>query len=411
MALQKAFHFLLKLACRQFGEGWGVCWVWLWPGTFSKHHRPQGAARGYWLHGKGRGPRGRDGEHRPTQNHRGAKRVMLDNKPNLNICLFQDTTAVWTVCATKTLDKSEVSWKTVQLCAFLNSLKDWHIDVKSVYHSFQPPAIWFATDFLLLESWGHWARRLRDSPAPCVVWVVRKLRDFRRKSDHQLIDFGWWIPHPIPVFFLDKTKNKNRPAIGGTTLLRKESANGFRIVGHLEVRSENTPVQLCYAILTLPAWFSSNPHQTPFKAVPLYISKRAWISFFLGLSFSFGIHLLEKNVSKPALFWLLDPVKWWLKVVAPFRFYLRPRSDSDAAQGSCSPWWCSAGNPERWYPYCRYGWKNCKLNQPISHSDVCNYDSDLIFFPFVRLIHHTSSYNAELHTNRSHFFIHWCFSP
>ena len=56
-----------NLACRQFGEGWGVSWVWLWPGTFSKHHRPQGAARGYWLHGKGRGPRGRDGEHRPTR--------------------------------------------------------------------------------------------------------------------------------------------------------------------------------------------------------------------------------------------------------------------------------------------------------------------------------------------------------
>ena len=48
-------------------KGWGVCWVWLWPGTFSKHHRPQGAARGYWFHGKGRGPRGRDGERRPTR--------------------------------------------------------------------------------------------------------------------------------------------------------------------------------------------------------------------------------------------------------------------------------------------------------------------------------------------------------
>ena len=73
----------------------GVFWLGLWTGTFSKHHRPQGAARGYWLHGKGRGPRGRDGEHRPTQNHRGAMQGMIDNKPNLNLCLFQDTTAVF----------------------------------------------------------------------------------------------------------------------------------------------------------------------------------------------------------------------------------------------------------------------------------------------------------------------------
>ena len=86
---------LPNLACRQFGEEWGVFWLGLWTGTFSKHHRPQGAARGYWLHGKGRGPRGRDGEHRPTQNHRGAMRGMIDNKPNLNLCLFQDTTAVF----------------------------------------------------------------------------------------------------------------------------------------------------------------------------------------------------------------------------------------------------------------------------------------------------------------------------
>lgn len=175
------------------------------------------------------------------------------------------------------------------------------------------------------------------------------------------------------------------------------------------MRSENTPVQLCYAILTLPAWFSSNPHQTPFKAVPLYIRKTTWISNFWG-----SVFLLEstswKKCIKTSPFLAIGSSEVMVEGSYPNGFYLRPRSDSDAAQGSCSPWWCSAGNPERWYPS-RYGWKNCKLNQPISHSDVCNYDSDLIFFPFVRLIHHTSSYNAELHTNRSHFFIHWCFSP
>ena len=35
------------------------------------------------------------------------------------------------------------------------------------------------TDFLL-DIWGHWARRLRDSLAQCVVWVVRKLREANR---------------------------------------------------------------------------------------------------------------------------------------------------------------------------------------------------------------------------------------
>lgn len=164
------------------------------------------------------------------------------------------------------------------------------------------------------------------------------------------------------------------------------------------MRSENTPVQLCYAILTLPAWFSSKPHQTPFKAVPLYISKRAWISFFLGLSFSSWNPPLGKKCIKTSPFLAIGSSEMMVEGSYPNRFYLRPRSDSDAAQGSCSPWWCSAGNPERWYPYCRYGWKNCKLNQPISHSDVCNYDSDFFF-------HLLDSYIIHHHTMQNYIQI------
>ena len=123
---------LPNLACRQFGEEWGVFWLGLWTGTFSKHHRPQGAARGYWLHGKGRGPsRQRWGTQTHSKSSRCHARHDRQQTQSQPVFVSRHNSSFWTVwCHKGASFKSEVErekrFRTP--CAFWkNSLKDWHI--------------------------------------------------------------------------------------------------------------------------------------------------------------------------------------------------------------------------------------------------------------------------------------------
>ena len=61
----------------------------------------------------------------------------------------------------------------------------------------------------------------------------------------------------------------------------------------------------------------------------------------------------------------------------PNRFYRGPAAIQMQPKAPAALGGAPLGSPSVLYPT-RYGWKNCKLNQPISHSDACNYD--LIFF-------------------------------